>query len=193
MRRFGNVLGSSGSVIPVLRQQLRNHQPLTVTHPDIRRFFMITREAVALVLQAFVIGNHGDILVLDMGEPIRIVDLARNLIRLSGKSEQDVEIQFTGLREGEKLEEELFYQHEKVLRTSCKNIKQTSGSPKSWSVLCRQLDELRALVGVASAAPIRVKMKEIVSEYSYEQGSRLAPGSDAETAKPLEKAVGQKL
>ena len=191
--RFGNVLGSSGSVIPVLKQQLRNHQPLTVTHPDIRRFFMITREAVALVLQAFVIGNHGEILVLDMGEPIRIVDLARNLIRLSGKSEQDVEIQFTGLREGEKVEEELFYQHEKVFRTSCEDIKQTSGSLKSWSVLCRQLDELRALVGVAGAAPIRAKMKEIVPEYCYEQGSRLAPGSDTETAKPLEKAVGQKL
>jgi FlaA1/EpsC-like NDP-sugar epimerase len=191
--RFGNVLGSSGSVIPVLKQQLRNHQPLTVTHPDIRRFFMITREAVALVLQAFVIGNHGEILVLDMGEPIRIVDLARNLIRLSGKSEQDVEIQFTGLREGEKLEEELFYQHEKVFRTSCENIKQTSGSLKSWSVLCRQLDELRALVGIAGAAPIRAKINEIVPEYCYEQGSRLAPDSDAESAKPLEKAVGQKL
>jgi FlaA1/EpsC-like NDP-sugar epimerase len=191
--RFGNVLGSSGSVIPVLKQQLRNHQPLTVTHPDIRRFFMITREAIALVLQAFVIGNHGEILVLDMGEPIRIVDLARNLIRLSGKSEHEVEIQFTGLREGEKLEEELFYHHEKVFPTSCDNIKQTNGSLKSWSLLCRQLDELRALISVDGSAQLRAKMKEIVPEYCHEQISRLAPRSGAEDTKHLEKTVGQKL
>jgi len=191
--RFGNVLGSSGSVIPVLKQQLRNHQPLTITHPDIRRFFMITREAIALVLQAFVIGNHGEILVLDMGEPIRIVDLARNLIRLSGKSEHEVEIQFTGLREGEKLEEELFYHHEKVFPTSCDNIKQTNGSLKSWSLLCRQLDELRTLISVDGSAQLRAKMKEIVPEYCHEQISRLASRPAAEDTKPLEKAVGQKL
>jgi FlaA1/EpsC-like NDP-sugar epimerase len=179
-------------VIPVLKQQLRNHQPLTVTHPDIRRFFMITREAVALVLQAFVIGNHGEILVLDMGEPIRIVDLARNLIRLSGKSENEVEIQFTGLREGEKLEEELFYRHEKVFPTSCDNIKQTNGPLKSWSLLCRQLDELRTLISVDGSAQIRGKMKEIVPEYCHEQISLLAPQPGAEDTKPLEKAVGQK-
>jgi FlaA1/EpsC-like NDP-sugar epimerase len=166
--RFGNVLGSSGSVIPVLKQQLRNHQPLTVTHPEIRRFFMITREAVALVLQAFAIGNHGDILVLDMGEPVRIVDLARNLIRLSGKSEHDVEIQFTGLRDGEKLEEELFYCHEKVFATSCDKIKRTNASHKEWPELCRQLNELRASMSVDGAAPIRAKIKDIVPEYSYE-------------------------
>ena len=181
--RFGNVLGSSGSVIPVLKQQLRNHQPLTVTHPEIRRFFMITREAVALVLQACAIGSPGDILVLDMGEPIRIVDLARNLIRLSGKSEQDVEIHFTGLRDGEKLNEELFYQHEKVSPTSCDNIKQTNGSLKQWSVLCRQLDELRASISVDGSAPIRAKMKEIVPEYSYEQAAQPALRSDANTVK----------
>src|SRR5439155_21126616 len=141
--RFGNVLGSNGSVIPVLKQQLQNHQPLTITHPDIKRYFMITPEAVALVLQAFAIGNHGDILVLDMGEPVRILDLARSLIRLSGKFEHDVEIKFTGLREGEKLDEELFYSHEKVLATSCGKIKRTTGSLKDWTGLCRQLQELR--------------------------------------------------
>ena len=130
--RFGNVLGSSGSVVPVLEQQLRNRQPLTITHPDIKRFFMITPEAVALVLQAFAIGAHGDILVLDMGEPVRILDLARSLIRLSGKSENDVEIQFTGLRDGEKLNEELFYEHERVTPTSCHKIKRTNGSLKDW-------------------------------------------------------------
>src|SRR6266700_2348507 len=167
--RFGNVLGSSGSVIPVLKQQLRNHQPLTITHPDIKRFFMITPEAVALVLQAFAIGDHGDILVLDMGEPVRILDLARSLIRLSGKSEHDVEIQFTGLRDGEKLNEELFYEHERVTPTSCVRIKRTTGSLKDWTSLCRQLDELRASMSIDGAAPVRAKIKKIVPEYSFQE------------------------
>ena len=165
--RFGNVLGSSGSVIPVLKQQLRNREPLTITHPEIKRFFMIPREAVALVLQAAEIGDHGDILVLDMGEPIRIVDLARNLIRLSGKSERDVEIQFTGLREGEKLEEELFYSYEKVFPTSCGRIKRTNASAEDWPRLCRQLDELHASINDSGPARIRGKIQEIVPEYFF--------------------------
>ena len=164
--RFGNVLGSSGSVIPVLRQQLSKRQPLTITHPEIRRFFMLTPEAVALVLQAFAVGYHGDILVLDMGESVRILDLARNLIRLSGKSEQDVEIHFTGLREGEKLDEELFYEHERVTPTVCEKIKRTNGAHRNWPELCRLLDELRTSLFIDGAAPIRAKIKEIVPEYS---------------------------
>src|SRR5262249_14609980 len=142
--RFGNVLGSNGSVIPVLKQQLRNHQPLTITHPEIKRFFMTTSEAVALVLQGFAIGDHCGIFVLDMGRSVRIVDLARSLIRLSGKSENEVEIKFTGLRDGEKLHEELFYAHENVLATSCDKIKRTCGSTWEWTTLCARLDELRA-------------------------------------------------
>ena len=177
--RFGNVLGSSGSVIPVLKQQLRNHQPLTVTHPDIKRFFMITPEAVALVLQAFAIGDHGDILVLDMGEPVRILDLARSLIRLSGKSEHDVEIQFTGLRDGEKLKEELFYEHEKVAPTSCDRIKRTNGSLENWTGLCRQLDELRSSLTVDGAAPIRAKIKEIVPEYTFHDNKARQNGDES--------------
>ena len=165
--RFGNVLGSSGSVVPVLKQQLRNRRPLTITHPDIRRFFMITPEAVALVLQAFAIGNHGDILVLDMGKSVRILDLARSLIRLSGKFDHEVEIKFTGLREGEKLEEQLFYDHEKVVPTSCEKIKRTRGSLQDWQTLCRQLDDLRASMTVDGALPIRAKIKEIVPEYAF--------------------------
>ncbi len=154
-------------MIPVLKQQLRNHQPLTITHPDIKRFFMVTSEAVALVLQGFAIGNHGDILVLDMGESVRILDLARSLIRLSGKFEHDVGIEFTGLRDGEKLEEELFYGHEQALPTSCDKIKRTRGSLREWPRLCAQLDELRASMTVDGAAPIRAKLKQIVPEYSY--------------------------
>ena len=175
--RFGNVLGSNGSVVPVLTQQLRNRQPLTVTHPEIKRFFMTTREAVALVLQAFVIGRHGDILVLDMGEQVKIVDLARTLIRLSCKSERDVEIRFTGLREGEKLSEELFYEHEEVIPTSCEKIKRTKGPLRDWQELCRQLEELRASMCVDGAAPVRAKMKEIVPEYSFQNDNSRQNGA----------------
>ncbi len=180
--RFGNVLGSSGSVVPVLKRQLSNRQPLTITHPDIKRFFMITPEAVALVLQAFAIGAHGDILVLDMGEPVRILDLARSLIRLSGKSEQDVEIQFTGLRDGEKLNEELFYEHEKVTPTSCDKIKRTNGSLRDWTSLRYQLDELRASLTIDGATPIRTKIKEIVPEYTFHdnKAKQISEGSLAE-------------
>jgi len=188
--RFGNVLGSSGSVIPVLKQQLRNHKPLTITHPDIKRFFMITPEAVALVLQAFAIGNHGDILVLEMGESVRILDLARSLIRLSGKSEHDVEIQFTGLREGEKLDEELFYGHEKVIPTSCEKIKRTNGALRNWPELCRQLDELRASMSIDGAAPIRSKIKEIVPEYSFHEDPKQKTVSEPPAESHLQKAAG---
>jgi FlaA1/EpsC-like NDP-sugar epimerase len=188
--RFGNVLGSSGSVIPVLKQQLCNHRPLTITHPDIRRFFMITPEAVALVLQAFAIGNHGDILVLEMGESVRILDLARSLIRLSGKSEHDVEIQFTGLREGEKLDEELFYGHEKVTPTSCEKIKRTNGALRNWPELCRQLDELRASMSIDGAAPIRSKIKEIVPEYSFYEDLKQKTVSEPPAESHLQKAAG---
>ena len=188
--RFGNVLGSSGSVIPVLKQQLCSHRPLTITHPDIRRFFMITPEAVALVLQAFAIGNHGDILVLEMGESVRILDLARSLIRLSGKSEHDVEIQFTGLREGEKLKEELFYGHEKVVPTSCEKIKRTNGALRNWTELSRQLDELRASMSIDGAAPIRAKIKEIVPEYCFEIDKLKQNGDESLAARHFRAVAG---
>jgi len=188
--RFGNVLGSSGSVVPVLTQQLHNHEPLTVTHPDIKRFFMTTGEAVALVLQAFVIGKNGDILVLDMGEQVKIVDLARTLIRLSGKSERDVEIRFTGLREGEKLSEELFYEREEIIPTSCGKIKRTKGPLKDWPELCRQLDELRASMCVDGAAPVRAKMKEIVPDYSFQTDNSGQNGDESVAERHFRVAAG---
>jgi len=151
---------------------------------------MITPEAVALVLQAFTIGDHGDILVLDMGESIRILDLARTLIRLSGKTEHDVEIQFTGLREGEKLNEELFYGHEKVIATSCEKIKRTNGALRNWAELSRQLDELRASMSVDGAAPIRSKIKEIVPEYSFQKDLKQEKVGNLSEDSHLQKAAG---
>ena len=164
--RFGNVLGSNGSVVPVFQKQIRDRQQLTITHPEVTRFFMTTREAVSLVLQAFAIGNHGDTLVLDMGSPVLILELAKTLIRLSGKTEEEIGIRFTGLRDGEKLFEELSYANEDIHSTSFPKIRQIRGAPHRWRDLEHKLDELRISLSTRGPAGIREKMKEIVPEYS---------------------------
>src|SRR5205807_1806697 len=121
--RFGNVMGSRCSVVPIFLGQIRAGGPLTITHPDMRRYFMTIPEAVELVLQASALGRCGEVFVLDMGEPIRIVDLATDLVRLSGlEVGRDIEIRYTGIRPGERLYEEPFFRHEEVLPTAHSKI-----------------------------------------------------------------------
>jgi FlaA1/EpsC-like NDP-sugar epimerase len=165
--RFGNVLGSNGSVIPIFREQLRRGKPLTVTHPEITRYFMTINEAVSLVLQAAVIGNSRDILVLDMGDPIKIVEVARTMIRLSGKSPVDVEIRFTGLRKGEKLYEELFYDEEKVVAAPHPKIRKTVGPIQSWRAVQLSMDELRVAASYSDELRIREILANLVPQFTY--------------------------
>jgi FlaA1/EpsC-like NDP-sugar epimerase len=148
--RFGNVLGSSGSVVPLFQRQLARGGPLTVTHPDIKRYFMTVREAVELVLQASAHGlrhpeERGQIFVLDMGEPIKIVDVARQMIRLAGlRPDADIEIIFTGLRPGEKLYEELFDRDERRLPAAVDGVLVAASQPINLEILRRVFDELLA-------------------------------------------------
>ena len=145
--RFGNVLGSSGSVIPIFRRQIAKGGPVTVTHPDMMRYFMTMPEAASLVIQAGAIGGRGDVFVLDMGEPVRIIDLAMQMIRLSGKEpERDIQIDIVGARPGEKLHEGLFSEGETAVPTSHPKITRVSGPIVDGVWLQDELAELERLV-----------------------------------------------
>jgi FlaA1/EpsC-like NDP-sugar epimerase len=164
--RFGNVLGSNGSVVPVFQQQIAAGGPVTVTHPDARRFFMTIPEAVQLVLQASTMGVASDIFVLEMGQQIRIADMARNLIRLSGlEPDQDIPIIYTGLRPGEKLFEELMLEGEGVKPTLHPKIRVLDGGPVSFEQVQLWLDELSALVEGKNVHGLIQTFRRIVPEY----------------------------
>ena len=161
--RFGNVLGSNGSVIPLFKEQIKNGGPVTVTHPDIIRFFMLIPEACKLVLEAGTMGNGGEIFVFDMGQPVKIVDLAKRMIKLSGA--KDVEIKFTGLRDGEKLYEEVLNDKEVTLPTFHKKIKIAKVREYDYADVCKELDELSCIAQTFDDMKIVGKMKQIVPEY----------------------------
>ena len=164
--RFGNVLGSDGSVIPLFQRQIQRGGPITVTHPETRRYFMTIPEAVRLVLQAGAIGRGGEVLLLDMGEQVRIVDLARQLIRMSGLREgEDIEIRFTGLRPGEKLYEELHSDAERMRMTRHERILAWDLDAQEESVVRREVAELVALAQEGNPDAVRRQLQRIVPEY----------------------------
>ena len=164
--RFGNVLGSNGSVVPIFQQQIAAGGPVTVTHPEARRFFMTIPEAVQLVLQASTMGVASDIFVLEMGQQILIADMARNLIRLSGlEPDQDIPIIYTGLRPGEKLFEELMLDGEGIKPTSHPKIRVLDGGPVSFEQVQHWLDELSALVEAKNVYGLIQTFQRIVPEY----------------------------
>lgn len=162
--RFGNVLASNGSVVPIFQEQIRRGGPITVTHRDIERYFMTIPEASQLVLQAATMGQGGEIFVLDMGRPVRILDLAHDLIRLSGLSLDDIEIVFTGLRPGEKLYEELYFEDEETMPTPHSKVFMAYHRPCDLSEVRNMIDELAALVH-APAEELRKKVRSLVPEY----------------------------
>jgi FlaA1/EpsC-like NDP-sugar epimerase len=182
--RFGNVLGSSGSVVPIFARQIAAGGPVTVTDPAMTRYFMTIPEATQLVLQAGVMGQDGDIFVLDMGEPVRIVDLAREMITLSGlRPGEDIEIRFTGIRPGEKLYEELSVTGEDMGPTTHEKIYVWRNRKEDWPRVCRLIDELVAAADELPADRLRQMLAEIVPEYGQPSTAGPAParrdGADA--------------
>jgi FlaA1/EpsC-like NDP-sugar epimerase len=163
--RFGNVLASNGSVVPTFEEQIRRGGPVTVTHPDMERFFMMIPEASQLVLQAAAMGTGGEIFVLDMGESVKVVDLARDLIALSGLAEDDIEIVYTGLRPGEKLFEELYFEDERRVATQHPKVFCAMHRPAELAEVETLLEELREVVSEPPEA-VRRRLHDLIPEYA---------------------------
>lgn len=164
--RFGNVIGSSGSVIPLFQQQLSRGGPLTVTHPEVTRYFMSIPEAAQLILQAGTMGEGGEIFILDMGKPIKVVELARDLIRLNGlEPDRDIAIEFIGLRPGEKLYEELITEGEGIVPTGHKKIMVLRGTVEDRDRLRQNIEEMSQVSRIGENDAIRKKLQDIVPEY----------------------------
>ncbi len=162
--RFGNVLGSSGSVVPIFKRQIEHGGPVTVTHPDVSRYFMTIPEAVGLVLQSFVLGRGGEIFVLDMGQPVKIVDLARQMIELSGyRVGEDIEIRFTGLKPGEKLHEELQNHAERCATTAHPRVMRFTSPAAADDADLRELEQA---IHAMDANHLKALLKRLVPEYT---------------------------
>jgi FlaA1/EpsC-like NDP-sugar epimerase len=175
--RFGNVLGSTGSVIPRFREQIVRGGPVTVTHPEITRYFMSSSEATQLLLQAGLMGHGGEVLVLDMGEPVRIVDLARDMIRLSGADPDQIRVVFTGLRPGEKLYEEPLASGETTLPTPHPKLRIAQALPGRRDAVEQMVNWLER-DRAAGDAEVRVWLKKWIPEYAM-PGEMPAPPEDA--------------
>ena len=160
--RFGNVLGSNGSVVPIFQEQLENGEPLTITHPEMTRFFMTIPEAAWLILDAAVLGRHGDLFVLDMGEPVRVMDLARDLIRLAGRDPNSHPIETVGLRPGEKLHEELFYDIESVEPTLSPKVRRAKSPVPPVDVR----DDVRRLLEFATGGD-EALLRRMILDYVW--------------------------
>ncbi|MBL9013837.1 MAG: polysaccharide biosynthesis protein [Myxococcales bacterium] len=176
--RFGNVLGSAGSVIPIFKQQIERGGPITVTHPEMRRYFMTIPEAAQLVLQAGAMGDGGEVFILDMGEPVKIVDLARDLITLSGlRPDEDIEIKFSGVRPGEKLFEELATDSEHADKTKHPKvfIGRVASYPAETVVL--GVETLLDVARGTATEPVRARLGELVPEYSVAHPASAKPSS----------------
>jgi FlaA1/EpsC-like NDP-sugar epimerase len=170
--RFGNVLGSSGSVIPIFKQQIAKGGPVTVTHPDMTRYFMTIPEAAQLVLQAGAMGNGGEIFVLDMGDPVKIIDLAHNMITLSGlRPGEDIDVVFSGTRPGEKLFEELLIDGENVNPTRHPKIGIWQSRREQWEEMIQKIDRLIGAADDSDSGAIRQMLGDIVPEYQPADGS----------------------
>jgi FlaA1/EpsC-like NDP-sugar epimerase len=162
--RFGNVLGSSGSVVPIFMRQIENGGPVTVTHPDVSRYFMTIPEAVGLVLQSFALGRGGEIFVLDMGQPVKIVDLARQMVELSGyRVGEDIEITFTGLKPGEKLYEELQHHTEQHAPTAHPRVMRFTSPAAAADP---GIAELERGLHAMDANQLKALLKRLVPEYT---------------------------
>jgi len=170
--RFGNVLGSSGSVIPKFKEQIARGGPVTVTHPEIIRFFMTIPEAARLVLQAAAIGESGQVLVLDMGEPVRIVDLARDMIRLSGADPDRIAVVFTGLRPGEKLYEELLADAEHSLPTPHRKLRVARAAASPNGALLEEVLAWIAAVRDPGPEAVREQLRAWIPEYAPAPGDQ---------------------
>jgi FlaA1/EpsC-like NDP-sugar epimerase len=168
--RFGNVLDSAGSVVPRFREQIRAGGPVTVTHPEITRYFMTIPEACQLILQSAVLGKGGEVFALDMGEPVRIRDLAEQMIRLAGKSsEGEIPIVYTGLRPGEKLFEELFHPHENYSDTTHAKIFLAQPRSMSWSILTAQLKQAAVAVREYDEDVLRRVLDQLLPEFAAQE------------------------